>query len=93
MDSGAEEHVVSLANWKSLGELVLKPAQVRFRSATGDDIGVSGSFMERGWSGNQMVELPALEATRATRSLRSAKKLLNAGYSIEMWPTQSVFAS
>ena len=27
MDSGAEEHVVSLADWKSLGEPVLKPAQ------------------------------------------------------------------
>ena len=37
MDSGAEEHVVSLADWKSLGEPVLKPAQVRLRSATGDD--------------------------------------------------------
>ena len=37
MDSGAEEHVVSLADWKSLGEPLLKPAQVRLRSATGDD--------------------------------------------------------
>ena len=27
MDSGAEEHVVSLVDWKSLGEPVLKPAQ------------------------------------------------------------------
>ena len=48
MDSGAEEHVVSLADWTSLGEPVLKPAQVRLRSATGDDMGVSGSFMVRG---------------------------------------------
>ena len=38
MDSGAEEHVVSLADWKS-------PAQVLLRSATGDDMGVSGSFL------------------------------------------------
>ena len=44
MDSGAEEHMVSLADWKSLGEPVLKPAQVRLRSATGDDMGVSGSL-------------------------------------------------
>ena len=44
MDSGAEEHVVLLPDWKSLGEPLLKPAQVRLRSATGDDIGVSGSF-------------------------------------------------
>ena len=35
MDSGAEEHVVSLADWKSLGEPLLKLAQVRLRSATG----------------------------------------------------------
>ena len=49
MDSGAEEHVVSLAGWKSLGEPLLKPAQVRLRSATGDDMGVSGSFVVRGW--------------------------------------------
>ena len=69
MDSGAEEHVVSLADWKSLGEPVLKPAQVRLRSATGDGMGVSGSFMVRGWCDNQMVELTALVAIRATRSL------------------------
>ena len=37
-----------------------------------------------------MVELTALVATRATRSLCSATKLVNAGYSIEMRPTQSV---
>ena len=90
MDSGAEEHVVSLADWRSLGEPLLKPAQVRLRSATGDDMGVSGSFVVRGWCDNQMVELTALVATGATRSLCSATKLVNAGYSIEMRPTQSV---
>ena len=89
MDSGAEEHVVSLVDWKSVGEPVLKPAQVRLRSATGDDMGVSGSFMVRGWCDNQMLELTTLVATRATRSLCSATKLVNAGYSIER-PTQSV---
>ena len=89
MDSGGEEHVVSLADWKSLGEPVLKPAQVRLRSATGDDMGVSGSFMVRGWCDNQTVELTALVATRDTRSLCSATKLVNAGYSKEMRPTQS----
>ena len=57
MDPGAEEHVVSLADGKSLGKPVLKPAQVRLRSATGDDMGVSGSYMVRGWCDNQMVEL------------------------------------
>ena len=50
MDSGAEEHEVFLktndtdnADWKSVG---LKPAQVRLRSATGDDMGVSGRFCD-----------------------------------------------
>ena len=90
MDSGAEEHVVSLADWKSLSEPMLKPAQVRVRSATGDDMGVSGSFMVRGWCDNQLVELTALVATRATRSLCSSTKLVSAGYSTEMRPTQSV---
>ena len=60
----------SLADWKSLREPVLKPAQVRLRSATGDNMGVSGSFMVRRWCDNQMV------ATRATRSLCSATKLV-----------------
>ena len=69
---------------------LLKPAQVRLRSATGDDMGVSVSFMVRGWCDNQMVELTALVATRAARSLCSATKLVNAGYSIEMRPTPSV---
>ena len=90
MDSGAEEHVLSLADWRSLGEPLLKPAQVRLRSATGDDMGVSVSFVVRGWCDNQMVESTALVATRATRSLCSATNLVSAGYSIEMRPTQSV---
>ena len=42
MDSGAEEHVVS---WRSLGEPVLKPAQVRLRSTTGDTLGVFWQFL------------------------------------------------
>ena len=46
--------------------------------------------MVGGWCDNQMVELTALVATRATRSLCSATKLVNAGCSIEMRPTQSV---
>ena len=90
MDIGAEEHVVSLAEWKSLGEPLLNPAQVRLRSATGDDMGVSGSFVVRGWCDSLMVELTALVATRAARSLCSATKVVSAGYSIEMRPTQSV---
>ena len=90
MDSGAEEHVVSLADWRSLGEPLLKLARVRLRSATGEDMGVSGSFVVRGWCDNKMVELTALVATRAARSLCSAMKKVSAGYSIEMRPTQSV---
>ena len=39
MDSGAEEHVLSLTDWKSLGEPVLKTAQGRLRSAACDDMG------------------------------------------------------
>ena len=46
--------------------------------------------MVRGWCDNQMVEFTALVATRATKSLCSATKLVSAGYSIEMGPTQSV---
>ena len=90
MDSSAEEHVVSLADWKRLGEPLLKPAEVRLRSATGDDMGISGSFVVRGRCYDQMVALTALVATRATRSLCSAKELVSVGYSIEMRPTQSV---
>ena len=37
-----------------------------------------------------MAELTALVAPRATSSLCSATKLVSAGYSIEMRPTQSV---
>ena len=53
-------------------------------------MGVSGSFMVCGWCDNHMVELTALVATRATRSLCSATKLVNAGYNIERRPTHSV---
>ena len=46
--------------------------------------------MVRGWCDNQMVELTVLVATRATRSLCSAMKLVNADYSVETRRTQSV---
>ena len=65
MDSGAEAHVVSLADWKNLGEPVLKPAQVRLRNASGDDMGVSCSFVVRGCCDNQKVEM----TTRSTSFL------------------------
>ena len=55
---------MSLADWKSLGEPVLKPAQSSIAQC--DDMGVSGSFMARGWCDHQLVELTALVATRAT---------------------------
>ena len=90
MDSGAEEHVVSLAEWKRLGEPFLKYTPVRLRSATGEDAGVSGSFVVRGWCEDKLVELTALVATRATRSLCSATKLVSATYRIETNPSQSV---
>ena len=46
--------------------------------------------MVRGWCENQMVEMTALVATRAARSLCSATMMVNAGCSIELRPTQSV---
>ena len=69
IDSGAEEHVVSLADWRSLGEPVLKTAQVRLRSATGDDMGVSGILVVRGWCDNQVVELTAVVLRLELRGL------------------------
>ena len=90
MDSGAEEHVISVDDWRRLGAPTLKPVQIRLRSATGDDMGVSGSFVLRGWCDDNLVEMTALVSTRATRSLCSATKLVNAGYSILMKPDESV---
>ena len=52
------------------GESSVKPARVRSRSATGDDMGVIGSVLVRGWCGEQLVDLTGLVATRATRFLR-----------------------
>ena len=63
--------MVSFADWRLWGESSVKPARVRSRSATGDDMGVTGSVLVRGWCGEQLVELTALVATRATRSLCS----------------------
>ena len=44
---GYEELVVSADVWRRLGVPVLKPVQIRLRSATGDDMGISGSFVIR----------------------------------------------
>ena len=75
MDSGAGEHVISHADWKNLGEPSLRPAQVRLRSATGDDMGVTGGISVHGWCDDKT----AFVATRATRSLCSASKHLGFG--------------
>ena len=71
LDSGAEEHVVSLADWKSLGEPVLKLLKFdcAMRLVTTWSF---WQFMVHGWCDDQMVELTALVATRAARSLCSA---------------------
>ena len=83
MDPGAEEHAVSLGDWRRVGQPSLKLAQVRLRNATGDGLGVSGSFVVRGWCEDKLVELTALVATRATRSVCSATKPVSGGNSIE----------
>ena len=49
MDSGAEEHVVSLADWKRLGEPLLRHTQVRLRSATGDGMRVYAVGVKIKW--------------------------------------------
>ena len=90
IDSGAEEHVVCLADWRRAGEPPLKLVRVRLHSATGDDMGVSGGFVVRGWCEDKLVELTALVATRATKSLCSATKLVSARYSIEKKPIHSI---
>ena len=79
------------ADWRRLGEPSLKPAQVRMRSATGDDIGVFGSFVVRRCE-DKLVELTALVTTRATKFLCSATKLVSARCSIEMKPIQFCLA-
>ena len=64
MDSGAEEHVVTSADWQRLGEPLSQPAQVRLRSATGDDMEVLGGIVFRGklwWQ----TERPSLSAQRS----------------------------
>ena len=66
-----------------------RPAQVRLRSATGDDM-VSGSIVVRGWCEDKLVGLTALVATHATRSVCSATKFVSAGNRVEMKPIHSV---
>ena len=89
MDSGAEEKAISHVDWRPLGEPSLRPAQVRLRSATGDNMGVIGSISVRGWCDEKMAELSALAATRTTKSLVSASFFLSLGCEIEMKPTHS----
>ena len=43
--AGYEEHVVSADDWRRLGAPVVKPVQVSVRSATGDDMKTSDSFV------------------------------------------------
>ena len=90
MDSGAQELVTScMLTRENLGAPSLRPAQVRLRSATSDDMGLLGSVSVRRLCNDKLLELTALVATRAARSLCSALKLLRCGYEVEMKPTHS----
>ena len=92
MDSGAEEHAVTRADCqgKEGRGALLQPAQVRLRSATCDDMVVLGGIVLRGTCGKQAVEITALVADQATKSLCSATKLFTARCDIDLRPTQSV---
>ena len=81
-DSGAEEHVVSLADWKSLGEPFVETCSSSLAQC---DMGVSGSFVVRGWCDNGGVD-----SSGGDSSCVQQQKLVSAGNSIEMRPTQSV---
>ena len=54
----------SHADWRQLGEASLRPAHVRMRNASGDDMGVTGSSSDRGWCDDKSVEMTAPVATR-----------------------------
>ena len=92
MDSGEEEHVVTRADCQGEEEreALLQPAQVRLRSATCDDMEVLGGIVLRGKCSQQAVEITALVADQATKSLCSAAKLSTAKCDIDLRQTQSV---
>ena len=77
--------MVSLADWRRLGEPLLKPAQV-----CAVPLVTMWERLAVLLCVDELVELAALVATRATGSLCSATKLVCACHSIEMRPTQSV---
>ena len=81
--------VVSHADWRQLGEASLRPAHVRMRNATGDDMGVTSSTSVRGWCDDKLVEMTAPVTTRGTRNMGSSWKLLSFGNEVEMKPTHS----
>ena len=64
--------MVSLADWRSLGAPLLKPAQVRLRSATGDDMGVSGTFVVRGWCDKKKCGVDIFGLASHERSFRQS---------------------
>ena len=92
MDSGEDEHVVTRADCQGEEEreALLQPAQVRLRSATCDDMEVLGGIVLRGKCSQQAVEITALVADQATKSLCSAAKLSTAKCDIDLRQTQSV---
>ena len=87
MDSGAEEQAISHADWRHLDEPSLRPAQVRLRSAAGNDMGVIVSISVHGGCDAKLVVLSPLFTTATTKSLSSASKILSLGSVVEMKPT------
>ena len=90
MDSGAEGQAISHADWRHLDEPSLRPAQVRLRSAAGNDMGVIVSISVHGGCDAKLVVLSPLFTTATTKSLSSASKILSLGSVVEMKPTNSI---
>ncbi len=80
LDTSADGHVMTMVEWRRLGQPMLTETKVKLMTASGEDLGALGTVKVRAWLNGHQVEFEAVLATKAQKCLFSGVKLREKGY-------------
>ena len=80
LDTRADVHVITLAEWRRLGQPTVTETKVKLTTASGEDLGAVGTVRIRGHLEGHKVEFEAVVATKVKKCLLSGVKLRENGY-------------
>ena len=84
LDTEADFQVMTMVEWRRLGEPMLTETKVKLTTASGEDLGALGTVKVRGCLKGQRVDFEAVVATKAQKCLLSGVKLRENGYQLTL---------